>query len=144
MPWWIVKLIYLEHKSNKQIISKLYLVQLIEHPILRILNILFVYFFEYFIQIKVLNWYENAPKNANITHYIKKKNPLCNTLNWGYWHSGFLELGVCWSERDICLKRFTVILLTTYLQNQVILEITTDPSSGSKTELKTWISMIPA
>ena len=31
--------------------------------------------FEYFFQIKVLNWYQNTPKNARIT--------LCNTLNWG-------------------------------------------------------------
>ena len=26
-----------------------------------------------FFQIKVLNWYQNTPKNANITRYIKKK-----------------------------------------------------------------------
>ena len=38
--------------------------------------------FEYFFQIKVLNQYQNTPKNANITRYIKKeKNTLCN--NWG-------------------------------------------------------------
>ena len=29
--------------------------------------------FEYFFQIKVLNYYQNTPKNANITRYIKKK-----------------------------------------------------------------------
>ena len=29
--------------------------------------------FEYFFQIKVLNQYQNTLKNANITHYIKKK-----------------------------------------------------------------------
>ena len=33
----------------------------------------FVYLlFEYFFQIKVLNQYQNTPKNANITRYIKK------------------------------------------------------------------------
>ena len=56
--------------------------------------------FEYFFQIKVLNQYPNTPKNASITHYIKKKKTLCNTLNWGNWNSGFVKLGVRWAERD--------------------------------------------
>ena len=30
-----------------------------------------------------------------------RKKPLCNTLNWGNWNSGFLKLGVRWAERDI-------------------------------------------
>ena len=34
--------------------------------------------FEYFFQIKVLNQYQNSPKNANITRYIKRKKTLCN------------------------------------------------------------------
>ena len=51
----------------------MYLVQLNEHPILRIRNILFVYFSSIFSQIKVLNQYQNTPKNANVTCYIKKK-----------------------------------------------------------------------
>ena len=51
-----------------------YLVLLIEHPILRILNILFCFLlFEYFFHVKVLNQYQNTPKNANITRYINKK-----------------------------------------------------------------------
>ena len=56
--------------------------------------------FEYFFQIKVLNQYQNAPKNANITSYIKKKKTLCKTLNWGNWNWGFIKLGVRWAERD--------------------------------------------
>ena len=56
--------------------------------------------FEYFFQIKVLNWYQNTPKNANITPYIEKKKTLCNTLNWGNWNSGFVKLDVRWAERD--------------------------------------------
>ena len=60
---------------------------------------------EYFFQIKVLNWYQNTLKNANITHYIKdeRKKPLWNTLNWVNWNSGFVKLGVWWAERDNCL-----------------------------------------
>ena len=50
---------------------------------------------------KVLNQYQNTPKNANITLYIKKnKKTLCNTLNRGNWNSGFVKLCVCWAERD--------------------------------------------
>ena len=45
--------------------------------------------------------------NANITCYIKKKKPLCNTLNWGNWNSGFVKLGVWWAERDIWHKNCT-------------------------------------
>ena len=49
-----------------------------------------------------LNWYQNSPKNANITLYIKKKEEtLCNTLNWGNWNSGFVKLDVWWAEGDI-------------------------------------------
>ena len=36
--------------------------------------------FEYFFQIKVLNQYQNTPKSANITHYIKKKKKHFATL----------------------------------------------------------------
>ena len=63
----------------------LYLVQLMEDPILRILNILLHSLLsEYFFQIKVLNQYQiRTPKNANVTCYIKNKKTLCNTLNWG-------------------------------------------------------------
>ena len=50
--------------------------------------------FEYFSQIKVLNQYQNTPKNANITRYIKKERTLCNTLNWGNLSSGLIKLGV--------------------------------------------------
>ena len=32
--------------------------------------------------------------------YLIEKNPLCNTLNWGNWNSGFVKLGVWWAERD--------------------------------------------
>ena len=52
--------------------------------------------FEYFFQIKALNQYQNA----NITHYIKKKEPLCNTLDLGNWDSGFVKLGIPWAEWD--------------------------------------------
>ena len=49
--------------------------------------------FEYFLQIKYLNWYQNTPKNATITCYIKKeKKNLCNTINWEIWNWGFDEL----------------------------------------------------
>ena len=41
---------------------------------------------------KSLNWYQITPKNANITHFIKKKKPLCTTLNWGNWNWVFDEL----------------------------------------------------
>ena len=34
---------------------------------------LFIYFLSVFFQIKVLNQYQNTPKNVNITRYIKKK-----------------------------------------------------------------------
>ena len=57
--------------------------------------------FEYFFQIKVLNQYQNTPKNANITRYIKNKKSLCNTLNWGNWNLGFVKLVDRWAERDI-------------------------------------------
>ena len=50
---------------------------------------------------KVLNQYQNTPKNSNKTSYIKKKKTLCNTLNWGNWNSGFVKLGVGWAERNI-------------------------------------------
>ena len=53
---------------------------------------------------KVLNYYQNTPKNVNITCYIKKKKTLCNTLNWGNWNSGFVKLGVRWAERDTTFK----------------------------------------
>ena len=86
---------------NMRGIHKLCLVQLIKHPILRIPNILFFLLSEYFFQIKVLNWYQYTPKNAKITHYIKKKKQqLCNTLNWGNWNLEFVKLGVRWAERD--------------------------------------------
>ena len=49
-----------------------YLVQLIKHPIFRIPKFLFIYFWVFF-QIQVLNQYQNTPKTANITCYIKKK-----------------------------------------------------------------------
>ena len=49
---------------------------------------------------KVLSWYQNTPKNANIILYIKKKKTLCNTLNWGSWDSGMVKLGVWWAEWD--------------------------------------------
>ena len=42
-------------------------------------------------------------QNSNIARYIKKKNTLCNTLNWGNWNSGFVKLGVRLAERDISL-----------------------------------------
>ena len=32
--------------------------------------------------------------------YIKKRETLCNNLNWGNWNSGFGKLGVRWAERD--------------------------------------------
>ena len=35
----------------------------------------------------------------------KRKKPLCNTLNWGIWNSGFVGLGVWWAERDFEKKR---------------------------------------
>ena len=79
----------------------LYLVQLIEHTILRIPNFCLFTFWGFF-QNKSFNQYKNTPKNVNMTHYIKKKNhSLCNTLNWGNWNSGFVILGVRWAERDI-------------------------------------------
>ena len=84
----------------------MYLVQLIEHLILQITNILFIYFLSNFFQIKVLNKYQNTLKNVNITRYIERKKTLCNTLNWGNWNSGFLKLGVWWGERDISLKSY--------------------------------------
>ena len=65
---------------------------------------IFCLLFEYFFQIKVLNQYQNTPKNANITCYIQKKKPLCNTLNWGNWNSGFVKLAV----RDIDLSKESV------------------------------------
>ena len=46
--------------------------------------------------------YQHTPKNANVTHYIKKKRLLCNTLNQGNWNSGFVKLVVWWAERDTC------------------------------------------
>ena len=68
----------------KKILGYIYLVQLIDHPILRIPNIFFVYIlFEYFFPIKVLNQYQYTPKNTDMTRYIKKKKTLCNSLNWG-------------------------------------------------------------
>ena len=48
-----------------------------------------------------MNYYQNTPKNANITRYIKKKQTLCNTLNWGNWYLWFVKLGVRWAEQDI-------------------------------------------
>ena len=39
--------------------------------------------FEGFFQLKVLNQYQNTPKNANITRHINEKKVLCKTLNWG-------------------------------------------------------------
>jgi hypothetical protein len=65
--------------------------------------------FEYFFQIKVLNQYQNAPKNANITRYIKKKNTLSNTLNAVNQNSGFVKLGVRWAERDMSLDFLKLI-----------------------------------
>ena len=55
--------IFIEKKQKKTILfekpdnqkQKKYLVQLIEHPILRIPNFLFAYFLSLFFQIKVLN-----------------------------------------------------------------------------------------
>ena len=82
------------------IYADIYLLQLIKQPITnsKFCNEFFVYLlFEYFYQVKVLNYYHNTPKNANITLYIKKIKTLCNTLNWGNWgnwNSGFIELVV--------------------------------------------------
>ena len=30
----------------------------------------------------------------------QKEKPLCNTLNWGNWNSGFVKLSDQWAERD--------------------------------------------
>ena len=35
-----------------------------------------------------------------MTNYTKRKNPLCNTINWANWNLGFVKLGVRWAERD--------------------------------------------
>ena len=43
-----------------------------------------------------------------VTCYIKKKKPLCNTLNWGNWNWGFVKLGVQWAERDNCHKNVNI------------------------------------
>ena len=69
--------------------------------------------YEYFFQIKVLNWYHNTPKNANITRCIKKKT-LTNSLNWGNWISGFVKLGDRWAERDTQIEN-----IFGYLKNLV-------------------------
>ena len=55
-------------------------------------------------QLKVLDWYHNTPKNANITLYIKNIKTLCNTLNSGNWNLGFVKLVVRWAERDTGLS----------------------------------------
>ena len=79
----------------------------------------FVYsLFEYFFQINVLYWYQNTPKNANITLYIKKEKPLCYTINWGNWNSGFVKLGVRWAERDISLNSNKLITLNYELKQK--------------------------
>ena len=72
-------------------------------PIPNFRNNFFVYLlFEYYYKVKVLNYYHNTLKNANITLlYIKKIKTLCNTLNSGNWNSGFVKLVVRWAERDI-------------------------------------------
>ena len=57
---------------------------------------LFAYFLSIFFHIKFVNWYQNTPKNANITHYIKKKKH----LKLGKLKSEFVKLGVWWAERD--------------------------------------------
>ena len=59
----------------------------------------FVYLlFECFFQKKVLNWYQNIPKNGKISIYVKKKKTLCNTLNCWNWNSGVVKLVVWWAE----------------------------------------------
>ena len=69
-----------------------YLVQLMEHPILWIPKILLVCFLSIFFQVKVLDWYKNTPKNANITRYIKKKNIL-HHLKLGKLKFGIRKIG---------------------------------------------------
>ena len=57
------------------IYADIYLLQLIKQPITnsKFCNEFFVYLlFEYFYQVKVLNYYHNTPKNANITLYNKR------------------------------------------------------------------------
>ena len=51
-------------------------------------------------------------KNANITHYVKKKRKKTNTLNWGSWNSGFVKLGVRWAESD---NSFDDLALPSYM-----------------------------
>ena len=73
-------------------ISLYQLVQLIEHPILRIPNILFGYLFEVFFQIEFLIYNQNSPKNANVTHYIKKETTL-QYLKLGKLKFGIRKIG---------------------------------------------------
>ena len=78
--------------------------------------------FEYFFQIKVLNWYQNKPKNDSISRYIKKKKPLCNNLNRGNWNSGFVKLGFWWAERDTELVPWNLLfalILKIYLRIKI-------------------------
>ena len=70
-----------------------YLVQLIDHPILWIPNVLFVYFLIIFSD-KSFKLISNYTQKCQYNLYIKKEKPLCNTLNWGNWNSGFVKLGV--------------------------------------------------
>ena len=68
--------------------------------------------FEYFFEIKFLNWYQNTPKNAKVTRYVKKKKKtLCNTLNWRNWNSGFVKLSVQWAEWDKNMAKWWITIL---------------------------------
>ena len=62
-----------------------YLVQLIEHPILRIPNILFVYFLRIFSikKMKSKSKYNIKCQFNWLYHKERKKNILRNTLDWG-------------------------------------------------------------
>ena len=63
--------------------------------------------FEYFFQIKFLNWYQNTPKNAKVTRYVKKKKHTLQHLKLGKLKIGIHKIGclMSWTRytTSICL-----------------------------------------
>ena len=67
-------------------------------------NFLFINFLRIFSSFKLISKYTQKCQYNSL--YEKEKKPLCYTLYWGNWNSGFGKLGVLWAEKDINYEKF--------------------------------------
>ena len=51
---------------------------------------------------------------------ILRRKALCNTLNWGYWNSGFVKLGVRWAECGITLELLSKLYYIWFSWTQIV------------------------